>query len=114
MGASLAGLLILAVMLSASIAIWRVTLAGDVGIQSATKAATQLAGEQARTIPNITAAAGNGNTNALSVTVKNDGATSVAVSSLPSMDVIVIYVSGAQAATDLLRLETFSLGSAAQ
>ena len=72
--------------MTASLMIWRVTLAGNTLIHSATKSATQLEGQRARTIPSITAAAGNGNTNTLSVTVDNGGTTSVAVSRLPDID----------------------------
>ena len=91
MSSDLAGLLILAVMLTGALVMWRITLASNTAISRATKTATELEGEQTRTIPNITAATGNRNNNTLTVTVKNDGATSVALSDLPKMEVIVIY-----------------------
>ena len=51
MGTSLAGLLILAVLLTASLGIWRVSLGGNVLIHSATKSATELEGERAGRYP---------------------------------------------------------------
>jgi len=96
MGSSLAGLLILAVLLTASLMIWRVNLVGNVVIQSASKGALQLEGERARTVPNMVTASANRNNNTLAVTLQNDGATSVPVSGFPDMDVVVIYDLAAQ------------------
>ena len=73
MAASLAGLLILAVLLTASQLILRTTLSGNVLIGSSMKQITRLEGERARTKLSITAATGDTSNNTLPVTVKNDG-----------------------------------------
>ena len=61
MGSSLAGHLILAVLLTASLIIWMVNLTGNTLIHSA----TQLEGERARTIASITTAVGSRNNDTL-------------------------------------------------
>ena len=96
MGSSLAGLLILAVLLSASLMIWRVNLSGNDLVSSASKNALQLEGDRARTVPSITTAKGDRNNNTLTVTVKNEGATSAAVSDFDKMDLVVFYDASAQ------------------
>ncbi|MBC8281730.1 MAG: hypothetical protein H8E48_13175 [Chloroflexi bacterium] len=96
MGSSLAGLLILAVLLTASLMIWRVNLSGNDLVSSASRNALQLEGERARTVPSITSAKGDRNNNPLAVTVKNDGATSAAASDFDKMDLVVFYDSAAQ------------------
>ena len=83
--------------MTASLGIWRVSLGGNALIHSATKSATELEGERARTVPSITTAKGDRNNNTLSVTVKNDGATAAPASDFDKMDIIVIYDSAAQA-----------------
>ena len=82
--------------MTASLGIWRVSLGGNVLIHSATKSATELEGERARTVPSITTAKGDRNNNTLTVTVKNDGATAAPLSDFDKMDIIVIYDSAAQ------------------
>ncbi len=96
MGTSIAGLLILALVFTASLAIWQVNLSGNTLIQGATKSATKLEGERARAIPSITTAKGETHNNTLSVTVKNDRVTSVPVSDFDKMDLVVLYDSAAQ------------------
>lgn len=99
MGAALAGLLILSLMLTSSMMFWRVSLVGNDRMSTAQKQMIELKGEQARTILNITTAAGNRNNDTLSVSVKNDGATSVALTDFSKMEVIVIYDGATPAAT---------------
>ena len=91
MGAALAGLLILSLMLTSSMMFWRVSLVGNDRMSTAQKQMIELKGEQARTDLNITTAAGNRNNDTLSVSVKNDGATSLALTDFSKMEVIVIY-----------------------
>ncbi len=76
MGSSLAGLLILAILLTGSLIIWQVNLASSAKIHGASKDALQLEGDRARTVPSITTAKGDRNNNTLAVTVHNNGATS--------------------------------------
>ena len=97
MGASLAGLLILGLMLSAAVVMWRVDLVGALLNRSATHDAIQLEGEQARTLLDITATGFDTTDSTISATIKNDGATSVPVSSFSDMDVVVRYDAAAQA-----------------
>ena len=96
MGSSLAGLLILAILLTGSLMIWQVNLAGTTRIHGASKGALQLEGERARTQPSITTAKADRNNNTLAVSVSNNGATSVSVSDLDKMDLVVFYDSAAQ------------------
>ncbi len=63
MGSALAGLLILSLMLTSFMMFWRVSLLGNDRISTAQKQIMDVKGGQARTIPNITAAAGNRNEN---------------------------------------------------
>ena len=107
MGSSLAGLLILALLLTGSLMILRVTMDGNTRIHIESTAASQREGERARTVASITTARGDRNNNSLSVTVKNDGATSATVSEFDDMDVVVFYDSAAQLPVRLTYTTTY-------
>ena len=105
MGASISGLLILAVFFTAILVMFRTTLLSDVLISDANKEATNLSGERARTAFDITTTTGDGSCT-LTVTGDNTGTTSIADFSF--MDVIVQYSSGTNSPERL----TFTTASA--
>ena len=107
MGSIFAGLLILALLLTGSLMILRVTMDGNTRIHIESTAASQREGERARTVASITTARGDRNNNSLSVTVKNDGATSATVSEFDDMDVVVFYDSAAQLPVRLTYTTTY-------
>ena len=97
MGASLAGLLILSVMLTGAFMFWRVDLLGNDLMGAAQKQMIRLEGAKARTEFDITSTLADTGTAILALSVLNNGATSVAKSNFPTMDIIVHYTGGAKA-----------------
>ena len=105
MGASIAGLLVLAVFFTAILVMFRTTLLSDVLLSDANREATNLSGERARTTFDITTTTGDGSCT-ITVTGDNTGTTSVVDFAL--MDVIVQYTSGSNFPEQL----TFTTASA--
>ena len=91
MGSSLAGLLILAVLIGSSLMIWRVTLDSNTQIGTAIKQSTDREGARARTDIDVTAAGGATATGLLTLSLQNDGSTSFAKSDFSKIDIIVTY-----------------------
>ncbi len=54
MGSTLAGLIILGVLLTGSFVLWRVNLVGNILVHGANRDALQLEGAKVRTVPSIT------------------------------------------------------------
>ena len=69
MGSSLRGLIILAVLLTGSLVLWRVNLVRNNLIHGANRDALQLEGARARTVPSIITAKCDRNNNTLAVNV---------------------------------------------
>lgn len=94
MGIALAGLLIIGVLFSGALIIFRSDLLGNLLVTDAIKETSQLTGEQVRTRIDLTAVSidtGDGNCN-LTVTGDNTGSTSIA--DLDQMDAIVQFTTG--------------------
>jgi hypothetical protein len=94
MSSSLAGLFILATLFTGALLLWRANILGEQLNGSAQKASANLQGLQVRTRPTITSAAADRNNNTLTLTVNNDGNTSVGLSSFAKMDLIVLFDGG--------------------
>ena len=94
MGTALAGLLIIGVLLSGALIIFRSDLLGNLLVTDAVKESSQLTGEQVRTRINLTAASidtGDGNCN---LTVTGDNTGSMSIADFDKMDVIVQLTTG--------------------
>lgn len=91
MGASLAGLLILAVFLASSLMSLRTSLLGHLQVSNAAKVSSKVLGEKARTVIGITSTTVDGACG-LTVDLENTGAT--AIREFPGMDVILQFPTG--------------------
>jgi len=98
MASTLAGLLILAMFITTSLITFRSTLFGEVAVSSASREASRVMGENARTEIAIDSAAGD-TFCSLTLVVTNTGATRVL--DVPMMDVIIQFGAGANAAQQL-------------
>lgn len=91
MGASIAGLLILAVFLASTLMSLRTSLFGNLQVSDAAKASTELLGDQVRTVIGVTSTVVDG-VCGLAVELENTGATTIRRFS--EMDVIVQFPTG--------------------
>ena len=92
MGATIAGLLIMAVFFTGALMLFRTTLFGNVIVDNAMKESTQIEGARARTTISIISTTADNVTGTLKVEVKNTGSTSVP--NLSTGDVIVQFPGG--------------------
>ena len=109
MGAALAGLLILSVMLTGSLMFWRVTLVGNDRISTAQKQMIQLEGTRARTEIDVSSS-GSKSCRTLVINLLNEGHTSVSKSAFPWMD-IIIHFTGTSDPSQALTYEPLGLAS---
>ena len=109
MGAALAGLLILSLMLTSFMMFWRVSLVGNDRISAAQKQMIQLEGRRARTEIDVTSS-GSKSCRTLVINLLNEGHTSVSKSEFPRMD-IIIHFTGTSDPSQSLTYEPLGLAS---
>ena len=109
MGAALAGLLILSLMLTSFMMFWRVNLVGNDRISSAQKQMIQLEGRRNRTEIDVTSS-GSKSCRSLVINLLNEGHTSVSKSEFPWVDIIV-HFTGSSDPSQSLTYEPLGLAS---